>query len=258
MRNQNTDGHRRDQSTGGFTLVEMIGVLAILAILASFITPNIMNKLRAANRDAESLQLEAIAKGIELYIRQTRTFPPNLSALSPDYVPIALTQLTTNRNGFPRYYVLQPNLAGFSNATGLGTNLLADTRFLLISHLEQNANPSIATDADFEIWWNTDETPTADLKIHRGHMGHLFHLLSVSGSGAGGSYAISGAAISSGGGLLTTHLRYHITGTAVGLDEDNTYSVPETQMTLTTDAGYQFDPDCASGSRWRIISSGCY
>jgi len=244
--------------TGGFTLVEMIGVLAIMAILASFIAPNVINQLAAAKRDAEDGQLATIAKGIELYIRQTRSFPATLTALSPDYVTAALGQLTTNPNGFLRYYFVQPNISGFTNATGLSTTALADARYMVITHLAQNVNPPITTDASFETWWSTDETGTPDLKIHRGHVGHLFHLLSLSANGAGGSYAVDGSPTASGGGTLVPHIRYHLTGTPIGLDEANTFSVPEAQFTLTTEAGFQFDPDCAAGSKWRIISSGCY
>ena len=242
----------------GFTLIEMIGVLAILAILTSFIAPNVIGQLKAAKREAEEEQLAAIAKGIELYLRQIRAFPPNLSVLSPDYVPIALGQLTTNANGFPRYYFIQPNISSFTNTAGLGTTNLADARFVLITDLSQDANPTINNDAQFESWWNTDETPTPDLKIYRGHAGHLFHLLSLTADGSGGSYAIDGNTTNSGGGTLTAHLRYHLTGTTIGLDEANVYSVPETQFTLTAEAGYQFDPDCTAGSKWRVISSGCY
>ena len=247
-------------SSPGFTLVELIGVMAILAILASFITPNVINQLRSARRDAEDQQLATIAQGIALYLRQTRSFPANLAVLSPDYVPVSSGQLTNNANGFPRYYFIQPNISGFTNAAGLASTGLADARFLLISDLTQDRNLNINTDALFNIVWNFDETRFPDLKIHRGHVGHLFHLLSLSADGAGGSYAIDGTATNSGGGTLALHTRYHLTGTTVELDEADPF-VPgsaETQFTMTGEAGYQLDPDCTSGSQWRVISSGCY
>ncbi|MDH5426798.1 MAG: prepilin-type N-terminal cleavage/methylation domain-containing protein [Nitrospirota bacterium] len=245
-------------SSTGFTLVELIGVLAILAILASFITPNVINQLRSARRDAEDHQLANIAQGIELFIRQTRSLPSNLAALSPDYVAVSLGQLTNNANGFLRYFFVQPNISGYTNATGITPASLADSRFLLITNLTQQANPSITTDAEFETWWNTDETGTPDLKIHRGQFGQLLHLLSLSADGVGGSYAVDGSPTNSGGGTLASRATYHLTGTTVALDEANTFGTAEIQWTLTTDAGYQFDPDCPSGSQWRVISSGCY
>lgn len=245
-------------SSQGFTLVELIGVLAILAILASFITPNVINQLRSARRDAEDQQLANIAQGIELYIRQTRSLPVNLAALSPDYVAVSSGQLTNNANGFLRYFFIQPNITGYTNAIGTTSANLADSRFLLITNLNQNANPTIATDAEFETWWNTDETGTPDLKIHRGQFGHLLHLISLSADGVGGSYALDGTPTNSGGGTLLSRATYHITGTTLALDEGSTFGTPERQMTLTTDVGFQFDPDCPSGSQWRVISSGCY
>ena len=248
-------------SSTGFTLVELIGVLAILAILASFVAPNVINQLRSARRDAEDQQLANIAQGIELFVRQNRAFPTNLAALSPDFVATSAGQLTNNPNGFLRYYFVQPNISSYTNATGLAPANLADSRFLLMTNLEQNAAPTITTDAQFETWWDTDETATPDLKIYRGHIGHLFHLLSLSADGAGGSYVVdvdTGTPVNAGAGTLAAHIRYHVTGTRIALDEDNTFGTAETQFTLTTDAGYQFDPDCASGSQWRVISSGCY
>lgn len=236
----------------------MIGVMAIIAILASFIAPNMIQQLTAVKRDAEEGQLATIAQGIELYVRHTHSFPATLTALSPDYVPAALGQLTTNPNGYLRYYFVQPNISGFTNAAGLPMTALADARFMVITHLAQNINPSITTDANFETWWSTDETGTPDLKIHRGHVGQLFHLLSLSADGAGGSYAVDGSPTASGGGTLVPHLRYHLSGTTISLDEANTFSVPETQFTLTAESGFHFDPDCAAGTQWRIISSGCY
>ena len=198
-------------SSPGFTLVELIGVLAILAILASFITPNVINQLRSARRDAEDQQLTNIAQGIDLYIRQTRALPANLAALSPDYVPISMGQLTNNANGFLRYFFIQPNVSGYTNDTGITPATLADSRFLLITNLNQNANPTITTDAEFETWWNTDETGTPDLKIHRGQFGHLLHLLSLSADGAGGSYAVDGTPTNSGGAHpgFTSYLPYY-------------------------------------------------
>ena len=251
----------RLRSSTGFTLVELIGVLAILAILASFITPNVLSQLRSARRDAEDHQLANIAQGIELFVRQNRSFPANLAALSPDFVPTSNGQLTNNPNGFLRYYFVQPNISGYTNTTGLASGSLADARFLLITNLEQNAAPTITTDAQFETWWNTDETGTPDLKIHRGHVAHLFHLLSLSADGIGGSYRInSGTAVNAGGGTLTLHTRYHLTGTMVELDEAAAFDPlnPEVQFTMTGEAGYRFDPDCPNGSQWRVSSSGCY
>lgn len=246
------------RGNSAFTLIELIGVIAIISILAGMIAPNVIGRIKAATQEAEVQNLKVIAQGIELYLRKNRDFPATLSALSPEYVPYPTKQLTRNTNNYERYYFVQPNLSSFSNATGLTSSELADARFLLISRLDQDAALTEPNDAQFESWWGTDETSTPDTKIYRGHVGHLFYLISLSADGAGGSYSIDGTPTNSGGSTLSLHTNYHIAGTRVALDEANTYATPEVEFALTVQTGYQFDPDCTAGSQWRVISSGCY
>ena len=70
--------------------------MAILTILASVMTPNILNQLRSARRDAEDRQLANIGKGIEWYLKQDKAFSANLAVLSLDYMPVSSGQLTNN------------------------------------------------------------------------------------------------------------------------------------------------------------------
>ena len=56
--------------------------------------------------------------------------------------------------------VLQPNITGFSNSTGLATNQLGNARFLPDHPSWTTRESAILTDANFESWWNTDETAT--------------------------------------------------------------------------------------------------
>ena len=86
----------------GFTLIEMIGVLAVLAILSALIAPNVIRQLNAATQDAETQNLQAIGHGVELYMRELSVWPPALVNLSPDYVPYGNTQITNNDRGRDR------------------------------------------------------------------------------------------------------------------------------------------------------------
>ncbi len=244
-------------STKGFTLIELIGVMAIMATLAAVIVPNVIQQIDAATQDAETLNLAAMGQGVMLYLRDQHAWPADPADLSPGYVPFGAVQLTQNHNGFPRYMSIHPDVSAYNNVVGLASTDLPDTRFLLISDLRQDAAVVIATAADFDTWWNTDETVTPNLKIHRGHIGSLFHLLSLSVTGVGGSYSIDGTATSSGGAMLALHGNYHLIGTTVGLDEANTYATPEIQFSLAIDAGYQFQPSCAVGAQWSAFNVGC-
>ena len=255
----------------GFTLIEMIGVLAVLAILSALIAPNVIRQLNAATQDAETQNLEAVGLGVELYLRELLVWPPALVNLSPDYVPYGNTQITQNSRGFPRYFVVHPTTAGFVNDVGITATNVPDARFLLISDLSQDAAPGIVTGADFDAYWNRDETSNApppvgygpDLKIYRGHASPLFHLVSLSTTDNGGispirgSYQIGATATGSGGGPVPPNSNYHLVGTNVGLDEANAYVAPEIQFILSLDAGYQFEPDCPAGAMWTTFGSGC-
>jgi len=116
---------------------------------------------------------------------------------------------------------------------------LANGRFLLISDLMQDATPNITTSAEFENWWNTNESSTPNLKIHRGNIAHLFYMLTITPEGNGASFFISAApATDSGWGLLPTHNVFHLVGTKMGFDEPTTYTFPEVQFSLTTNTAY--------------------
>lgn len=246
--------------SAGFTLLEVIGVLAVMATLVAVIAPKVIDQLDRAIQEAEKGNLQTIAQGVEMYLRDNKTWPANLAALSPDYVPFGNTQLTTNDRGYPRYFIVHPDISSYNNTTGIAASNLPDMRFLLISNIAADANPSISSASDFNTWWNTDETATPDLKIYRGHVGKLFHLLSISAVGTGGSYRIDGTKTNAGnGGTLSSHGNYHMNGTVVEFDESFNFAPGNIAFgfTLTTDAGYQFDPSCTAGSQWHVLGMSC-
>ena len=244
----------------GFTIIEVIGVLAVMATLLAVIAPSVINSIDRAAREAEEKNLEAIGTGVDLYIRENFDWPNALTDLSPDFVPFGNTQLTQNARGYPRYFFMHPDVSGFNNATGLTSTQLADTRFLLISNVSADASPTITNAGEFNAWWDTDETPTPDLKIYRGHVGDLFHLVSISTVGPEGSYRIHGTATDSGtGGPLAMRATYHLVGTVVEFDESFNFTPGNFNFgfTLVGDAGYQFNPNCTAGSQWYVLGMGC-
>ena len=243
----------------GFTLIELIGVMAIMAILAAVIVPNVFQQIDAAVRDSETQNLEALGQGLEIYLRDNHAWPALLTDLSPDYVPFGDTQIAQNHRGYPRYFVVHPTIDTYDNVVGITASDLAAARFLLISDLGQDASPTINNGNQFDNWWNTDETLTPDLKIYRGQVGELFHLFSLSACGNGGSYQIDGTKTVSGGGLLALNAMYHLTGTAIILSENDNSGQPNpgVEFSLVADTGYQFDPVCVAGAQWRAPACGC-
>lgn len=65
----------------GFTLLEILVVLAILALVATFAGPQVLKYLSGAKVDTARIQIENLGTGIDLYRLEVGSFPPDLQAL---------------------------------------------------------------------------------------------------------------------------------------------------------------------------------
>lgn len=72
---------RRAGKARGFTLLELLVVLAILGMIAAFAGPRIFKYLSSARADSARVQLENLGQGIDLYKLEVGTYPPDLEAL---------------------------------------------------------------------------------------------------------------------------------------------------------------------------------
>ena len=71
----------RRQSSAGFTLLELLVVLAILAMIATFAGPQVFKWLSGAKSDSARIQIESLGAGIDLYRLEVGKLPPDLRAL---------------------------------------------------------------------------------------------------------------------------------------------------------------------------------
>lgn len=70
-----------DRRQLGFTLLELLVVLAILGLIATFAAPQVLKWLSGAKSDAARIQIEALGTGIDLYRLEVGNYPPDLEAL---------------------------------------------------------------------------------------------------------------------------------------------------------------------------------
>ena len=88
----------------GFTLIELIAVLVIMAIIALIVTPLVMNIIRKARTSADKRSIDAYGRSIELaiagYLMDKGSFPTSIDQLTIEYsgdeVVCSTTQINTD------------------------------------------------------------------------------------------------------------------------------------------------------------------
>lgn len=95
-------------SRAGFTLLEMIGVLAIIAIIASVIGPNVIRSIDRAAVRAEVENLHRLGESVKMYLRERGTVLNSGNwgtQLSITYADVGSTEIITNRRLVDRRFV---------------------------------------------------------------------------------------------------------------------------------------------------------
>jgi prepilin-type N-terminal cleavage/methylation domain-containing protein len=142
----------RASAPRGFTLIELIGVLAILAIIAGILTPNALRTLDRAAVTSEVQSLAAVGDQLKLYLRDQGTLPTaaNWTTLLSSYAGLSPNDLATNKRQMARVYLAEP-----------GTNPVQ--RVLILSSMRAGlslpAAAAITTSAQFlQIWQTADRS----------------------------------------------------------------------------------------------------
>ena len=102
----------------GFTLIELIAVLVIMAILALIVTPLVMNIIRKARVSADKRSVDVYGRSIELaiagYLLDTGKFPTEVSQLTIEYSGNKVECETTQINADSSVYLAGCTVAGRS------------------------------------------------------------------------------------------------------------------------------------------------
>ena len=82
MRLQPTPARARAHAQAGFTLIELLVVIAILALLAGLVGPAVMERVGGATTKTAKLQIEEIAKSLDIYKLDTGRYPTTAEGLA--------------------------------------------------------------------------------------------------------------------------------------------------------------------------------
>jgi type II secretory pathway pseudopilin PulG len=229
-----------------FTLVQLIGVLSVIAILASVIAPTVIKRVDQAARDAEETSMAAMSESLMQYSLNSRTITSasNFPVVVASYLNVKTNTILTNKRGLARTFFSDPalilngtNLPFAQTSAGIATRP-ANIRAMLISSVAK-ALPSAVT--NFDDLWITAKgiIPTSltnwggrgeDLVIARIEFAPQFHkvvLMNVERTAAG-IYSIDSFPNNSLP-AQTNFSAYYLDGTVLNLcQSDGTISYRET------------------------------
>lgn len=226
---------RAERPQAGFTLIEMIGVLAIISTLAAVVVPNLMRSVDDAIGAAESETLSALGASLESAVLRSKRIPNAagwVAALATE-TSLATSKIDLNERGFRRGYYVDPRFftavdtvfAPYVQDSGLA-NAPNSPRILLVSDLTRNAPAPPTTFAAFDAIWNQTGAPSvvegARVMIERINLGAWFvPTLLTNQNGSSTSYQVEIGtrsaipAVGAGGGTGIT--RYLLNSSRVNL-----------------------------------------
>jgi len=267
-----------DLRSGGFTILEMVGVLTILALLAAAVIPNLIRRLDRQAWEREKSDLKTMADSYTRFILRNKAIS-NYAGISPaiaSEMALPLSAITTTPRGWTRAFLVDPGL-GVNGAvlpyaqTSSGAASVTNARVMILSCLAGQL-PVVSGDdnPDFQaIWdapegakpssstWNNWAGKGEDLLIQKLNLEPLFHqLILVDADKSGIKFSIdSTSSIVSSAGSWNA---YYFDGTVLGLYDCKTN--PQTSYLLQRNISFAFE-SCVwrgqiQGAGVRLESSG--
>jgi|GEM_PF-1795904 prepilin-type N-terminal cleavage/methylation domain-containing protein len=204
----------------GFTLIEMIGVLAIIAILAYALVAVFIRQMDRIVGENEAKQLKAFAEGFRQRVVKTKAIAGHTTWTNVLATELGLTarQVLLNERGVERRFLIDPGFLLYKQGVSPGppaytqdrfgsTNRPASPRLMIVSSISvalpvQVANgvaPSTGAYSFTNIWNTPEDTmppnwswggKAEDVKIQRIHLADLFVELTLNSDPSGARYAI--------------------------------------------------------------------
>jgi len=218
-----------------FTVIEMIGVLTVIALLAAAVIPNLIRRLDRQAWEREKSDLQSMADSYTQFILHNKTVTnyAGIPLAIATEMALPLSAITTTPRGWGRAFLVDPgfsldgNKSYVQSPSGLA-NKPAKTRAMIVSSLAgtlpRNSSDSL-TDAEFQAIWDTPEggKPSVapwdtwtgrgeDLLIKKLNLEPLFYQLILDG-GNQAQFSIDNGTTN----FVTLTNCYYLDGTILGL-----------------------------------------
>ena len=270
-------------SLAGHTLIEMIGVVAVLVILALALTPVVIRRMDRAAWSKEVTDMAAISNALVLQALRNYSIPSETgwAAAAAKWTERPVSQISTNNRRFARLFLyesggwLASKVPYTQTTNGTGTNVPLKIRIVLVSTIAKAlpyTNGAIDS-ANFNSVWNaTNYTKPSffsswkgkgdDLVIQRINLDSMFHrliLINRDGTNSPAAFSINSTNVLSATNSVlgwssfppnsqSIWSSYYLDGTVVGLCAN---TVPGYRFVLNGDLSYVFDANL-----WRAQLAG--
>src|SRR6266516_4143191 len=110
MNAERTKDCRKWQTQRAFTLIEMIGTLTVIAILATILVPVLIRQLDKIAGDQESAALKSFGDALQQSIMRNRYIPSDADWASriAAELGVNVSNVTTNARKKPRFFLIDP------------------------------------------------------------------------------------------------------------------------------------------------------
>ncbi len=197
----------------GYTILEMVGVLIVIAIIAAIVLEGVLQKMKQAARDTEAQNLTNLVAALVRNVTVAKSIPNagtwtyfvatnSLMAVAPNWV-------SNNAVGNARLFLTDPNFSlplPYTQTVVGATSPPASLRVAIVSSLavplpvgasfaDVWTNPPGSVPATWPAPWNSNYGQ--DLKIQRVDLGNLFHrvLLENLEATTNAPYAVEGSSL---------------------------------------------------------------
>jgi len=269
---------KRAGLSSGFSLIEFIGVMAVLAILASAMAPLVVRQSDKSVLANEVAQVSAISNALSMDVIRNRAVPDETTwaNVAANWTMRPAAQISRNPRRFDRAYLIDSSgwLGGYAagspysqagSASGLSSRPTT-ARAMIVSTIATGlpvASGRPASAAFNDIWitqplakpstWTTWGGSGADLVIQRITLDPLFHHLVLGNRDASTDPAFTIDSTSSANAVAVVNNgvgqdAYYLDGTVVGLWVAGTL---KNQFILTSDISFNFN-----GGMWRAQLAG--
>jgi len=97
----------------GFSMIELIGVLAVIAVLAAVLVPTVIRRIDRSAWTKETTDLNSIADSYMQYILRNKTIPGTNTWASSvaNQMSLPVSAITTNSRRYARAFLVDPSLS---------------------------------------------------------------------------------------------------------------------------------------------------